>query len=140
MLIAEERTLIEAVEFVHSNGVRDANIRLDQWLLDSERSARLSDFNSSGYDKCPPLGLESEKAIRNEAPSHFMPRDPSGNNSVRSDLFAVGSALYELEHGSAPYADIEEGIYHRTLHCSRLSVSVKHATGMYHLGSMERHF
>nr|POF04438.1 isoform 2 of cbl-interacting serine/threonine-protein kinase 8 [Quercus suber] len=106
--------MIEAVQFIHSKGVRHSDLRLDQWLLDSGTNARLSDFNSSGYDECPAFGLNSEKALGNEDPSHFMPRDPSEDNTIRSDLFALGSALYEIEHGSAPFADaVDETITQR---------------------------
>ena len=30
------------------------------------------------------------------------------DNTVHSDLFALGSALYELEKGSAPFAELPE--------------------------------
>lgn len=102
------KQMIQAVEFVHSKGVRHSDIRLEQWLLDSEMNVQLSDFNSSGHDECLSLGLRCERALGNEAPSHFMPRDPSDDNSVLSDLFALGSALYELEQGSSPYAGEDE--------------------------------
>lgn len=102
------KQMIEAVEFIHERGVRHSDLRLDQWLLDSGVNARLSDFNASGYDECPTYGLRGEKALGLEDPSHFMPRDPSEDNSVRSDLFALGSALYEIEHGSAPFAGADE--------------------------------
>ncbi|KAF2769159.1 hypothetical protein EJ03DRAFT_374689 [Teratosphaeria nubilosa] len=102
------KQMIEAVQLVHSKGVRHSDIRLDQWLLDSEMNARLSDFNASGYDECPAFGLHGEKAIGDEAPSHFMPRNSSGDNSIRSDLLALGSALYEIEQGSSPFAGADD--------------------------------
>lgn len=102
------KQMIEAMDFVHSKGIRHSDIRLEQWLLDSEMNARLSDFNSSGYDECVSLGLKRQRALGNEAPSHFLPRDPSDDNSVLSDLFALGSALYELEQGSSPHAGEDE--------------------------------
>ncbi|PPJ53239.1 hypothetical protein CBER1_11889 [Cercospora berteroae] len=102
------KQMVEAVQFVHSKGVRHSDIRLDQWLLDSEMNARLSDFNASGYDEYPAFGLHSEKALGIEDPSHYMPRDSSEDNSVRSDLFALGSALYEIERGSTPFADADD--------------------------------
>jgi hypothetical protein len=43
-----------------------------------------------------------------ETASHFMPRDPDEDNSVRSDILALGSALYELEHGTAPYTGLDD--------------------------------
>ena len=98
--------MVEAVEFVHGKGIRHSDIRLDQWLLDSEMNARLSDFNASGYDECPSFGLQGVKAVGNEDSSHFLPRDPCDDNSIRSDLFALGSALYELEHGSTLFSGL----------------------------------
>ncbi|KAI7150527.1 hypothetical protein KC344_g159 [Hortaea werneckii] len=46
--------------------------------------------------------LPGQKAFRLEDPSHFMPRDSCEDNSVRSDLFALASALYGIEFGSLP--------------------------------------
>lgn len=102
------RQIIEGLEVVHQKGVRHADIRLDQWLLDCEWNARLSDFNASGFDTNEALGLEGSKALGLEPPSHFMPRDPTEDSSVRSDLFALGSTLYELEAGSIPFADNDD--------------------------------
>lgn len=102
------KQMVEGVAYVHSKGVRHSDLRLDQWLLDSGMNARLSDFNASGYDECSALGLSGETALGNEGLRHFMPRDALEDNSIRSDLFALGSALYELECGRAPYADVDE--------------------------------
>jgi len=125
------KQMIEAVDFIHSKGVRHSDIRLDQWLLDSGKNARLSDFNSSGYDECPSLGLPGEKALGNEDPSDFMLRDPAEDSSVRSDLFPLGSALYELEHGRAPNAADDEADY-RTVCATRIPVRVRSDAGTYH--------
>ena len=102
------RQMIEAVAFIHSKGVRHSDIKLSQWLLDGELNARLSDFNACGFDSQPGLDLDGSKALGYEQPSHFMPRDPDRDNTVRSDLFALGSALYELERGRCPYAELRE--------------------------------
>ncbi|KAI6874190.1 hypothetical protein KC343_g12329 [Hortaea werneckii] len=104
------KQMIEGVQFIHSKGVRHSDIRLSQWLLDSGINARLSDFNSSGHDECPALVIQGQTALGVEDPSHFMPREYCEDNSVRSDLFALGSALYEIEHGSRPYADEDDDI------------------------------
>ncbi|KAI7104401.1 hypothetical protein KC343_g15680 [Hortaea werneckii] len=107
-LLKWARQMIEGVQFIHSKGVRHSDIRLSQWLLDPQMNARLSDFNSSGYDECPAQGLPGQKALGVEDASHFMPRDCCEDNSVRSDLFALGSALYEIECGNAPFADQDD--------------------------------
>lgn len=100
--------MIERVQYIHSKGVRHSDIRLNQWLLDHGMNARLGDFNSSGYDECSVLDLPGQKAIGIEDPNHFMPRDSCEDNSVRSDLFAFGSALYEIEYGRVPFTDEDD--------------------------------
>jgi len=104
------RQMIEAVAFIHSKGVRHSDIKLSQWLLDKELNARLSDFNACGFDEQPALDLDGIKALGYEQPSHFMPRDPARDNTIRSDLFALGSALYELERGKCPYTEVREDL------------------------------
>lgn len=84
-------------------GVRHSDFRLEQWLLDETFDARLSDFNASGYDRNTEIGLEGSEAIGAENASHFMPRDHAHDNTVESDLFALGSTLYELITGKEPY-------------------------------------
>ncbi|KAK4892062.1 hypothetical protein LTR27_009412 [Elasticomyces elasticus] len=107
-LLKWSKQMIEAVEYVHSKGVRHSDLRLEQWFLDSGMNARLSDFNASGYDAYPALDLPAESAVGLETASHFLPRNPDGDSTVRSDLFALGSALYELENGSSPFAGADE--------------------------------
>lgn len=86
-------------------GVIHSDFRLEQWLLDETFNARLSDFNASGYDRNMEIGLEGSEALGAEDASHFMPRDDIDGNTVESDLFALGSTLYELITGKAPYED-----------------------------------
>ena len=101
------KQMIEGLEFIHRKGVRHSDIRLDQWLVDSESNVHLSDFNAAGHDENTELNLQATKALGNEEPSYFMPRDECEDNTRRSDLFALGSTLYELEYGSAPYAELD---------------------------------
>ncbi|QSS52371.1 hypothetical protein I7I53_07987 [Histoplasma capsulatum var. duboisii H88] len=97
--------MVESVAYIHSKGVRHSDIRLDQWLVDANLNARLSDFNASGFDYQPGLGLKQTQAQGLESPSHYLPRDPEADSTVESDLFALGSALYELVTGCRPYED-----------------------------------
>lgn len=102
------RQIIESVAFIHMMRVRHSDLRLDQWLLDNEMNARLSDFNGSGYDARAALGLEGSKAVGNEESSYFLPRDPAADNTNETDLFALGSVLYELVVGHRPYKDLDD--------------------------------
>ncbi|EEQ31276.1 conserved hypothetical protein [Microsporum canis CBS 113480] len=101
--------MIEGIAYVHSKGVRHADIRLDQWLLDGTFTARMSDFNASGFDPQPGLGLDGKLALGLEKPSHYLPRDPEVDSTVQSDLFALGSSLYELMAGRSPYEELDDG-------------------------------
>lgn len=95
--------MIESVAYIHSKGVRHSDFRLDQWLVDEDLNARLSDFNASGFDDQLDLGLKGKPAQGLEIVSHCLPRDPEADNTVESDLFALGSTLYELLAGQTPY-------------------------------------
>lgn len=100
--------MIQSVAYIHSKRVRHSDLRLDQWLVDAGLNARLSDFNASGYDDQPDLGLKGRPAQGLESPSHYLPRDPGADNTVESDLFALGSTLYELVAGRKPYEGMSD--------------------------------
>ena len=97
------RQIIESAEYIHTMGVRHSDFRLEQWLLDETLDAKLSDFNASGYDRNVELGFEGSEAMGAEGASHFLPRNAADDNTVKSDLFALGSTLFELITGGAPY-------------------------------------
>lgn len=99
------RQIIESAEYIHTMGVRHSDFRLEQWLLDEMLNAQLSDFNASGYDSNAELRLRGSEAIGAENASHFLPRDCTHDSTVESDLFALGSTLFELMTGKAPYDD-----------------------------------
>ncbi|PKS12500.1 hypothetical protein jhhlp_000707 [Lomentospora prolificans] len=102
--------LVESVAYIRSKGVRHADLRLDQWLLDENLLPHLTDFNGSGFDSRPELGLDSTPATSIECASHCLPRDLEKDSTVESDLFALGSPLYELMTNSRPYDGEEDGV------------------------------
>ncbi|CAG8007858.1 unnamed protein product [Penicillium salamii] len=90
--------MLEAVVVIHSYGVIHSDLALRQFFLDDELNLRLGDFNSS---QCPGhIALGYEKA------SHCLPRDYDLPNTEASDIFALGSTLYELVAGKAPYGEL----------------------------------
>ncbi len=97
------RQMIESVAFIHGMGVRHSNLRLEKWALDSTMNARLSDFSSAGFDGNPELGIKGSQAEGVETISHHLPRDRAEDSTVHTDLFALGSALYELVSGKLPF-------------------------------------
>lgn len=102
------RQLVSSVAYIHSKGVRHADLRLDQWLLDEGLDAYLTDFNGSGFDAQPELGFERTLATGIESASHCLPRDFAQDSTVKTDLFALGSSLYELETSTTPYQGMDD--------------------------------
>ncbi|KAF5016755.1 hypothetical protein F66182_11453, partial [Fusarium sp. NRRL 66182] len=95
--------------------VRHADLRLEQWLLDQSLQPHLADFNGSGFDGNLDLGLESTAATSLESVSHRMPRDFDKDSTVESDLFALGSTLYELGANSGPFEGQDDNIIEANL-------------------------
>ncbi|KAJ5708645.1 hypothetical protein N7488_008446 [Penicillium malachiteum] len=112
-LVAEERTDLEGIDLKNYQGVIDLNYYpegdlaelLGQILIDDEDNAPLSDFNASQYPDNLALGYEKA--------THCLPRGYEAPNTVSSDLFALGSTLYEPVTGHVPYeelyANVREG-------------------------------
>jgi serine/threonine protein kinase len=90
--------ILEAVVVIHSHGIIHSDLALRQFFLDDELNLRLGDFNSSQYPGHLALGYEKA--------SHCLPRDYDLPNTEVSDIFALGSTLYELVAGKAPYSEL----------------------------------
>lgn len=94
------RQIIEAMVLVHEKGIVHSDLALRQFFLDSDLNVRLGDFGASGYPGQEALGMEGA--------SHCLPRNPDEPNTFVSDLFALGSTLYELGVGDSPYCGLKD--------------------------------
>lgn len=90
----------EALAFIHSRGVIHCDIHPSNFLLDNALDLWLCDFSGSLYGNLDGAGMES---IR-----FFLPRDAVAIPSVKSDLFALGSAIYYIMLGREPYDALSE--------------------------------
>lgn len=88
-----------ALQYVHSYGVFQVDIGAHD-MLDWGENVKLSDFAGSSIDGSEPLILPS---VHSEHPSC-----PSTTPSVQSELFALGSTLYEIETTRQPYYDQDD--------------------------------
>ncbi|KAH0559428.1 hypothetical protein GP486_004062 [Trichoglossum hirsutum] len=91
------RQLAESLRFVHSKGVLHGDICCNNVFLDENLDLRLGDFGGSSIDGRP--------AVLCYEASHRHPDiSLKGNISLKSEFFALGSTIYEIMTGSAPYA------------------------------------
>lgn len=83
----------DGVVLLHAHDVIHADLRPDNMLLDDQLHLRLIDFSGCSLRGTPALSYESA--------AFYMPRTPENSNgkvgcSVVTDLFALGSTLYQI--------------------------------------------
>lgn len=81
--------IAEGLQYIHSRGVKQVDIGTYNVLLDWQDNAKLSDFAGSSLDGSEPTVAPGAHATH--------PRLSVSNPSVHSELFALGSLLYEME-------------------------------------------
>lgn len=100
----------EAVGLVHACGIIHGDIKPSNFLVDEHLRLRLIDFSGSSIDDQPALVVENAR--------FFLPRNRrEDESSVLTDLFALGSTIYEIMTTQQPYEDLdEEGVEVRYIH------------------------
>jgi len=91
----------EAVALLHSYKIIHADIKPQNMLLDKRLGLKLIDMSGSSIDGKRPLTLEST--------SFFLPRNMTAPMpcSVLTDLFALGSSIYQIITRALPYGEID---------------------------------
>ncbi|KAI9807637.1 MAG: hypothetical protein M1825_005578 [Sarcosagium campestre] len=107
-LLAWARQAAQAIEFCHSRGVLHGDIRCANFLLDHSLSLKLGDFTGSSVDESGSLSYyntayllpESLEYTKIDAMTHII--------NTKTEIFAFGSALYEMVAGHKPYSELSE--------------------------------
>lgn len=93
--------IAQAFRHIHSCGVMQVDIGTYNVLLDWNEDVKLSDFAGSSLDGSEPTVAPSAHSTH--------PKFPITQPSIQSELFAVGSMLYEMETTFEPYHDKNDG-------------------------------
>ena len=90
--------ILETIVFIHSRGILHGDISCNNIFLDENLNAKVGDFAGSSID-----GLDSLVCYetRYDHPS-------TEKVSFKSEIFALGSLMYEILTGSRPYEDLSD--------------------------------
>lgn len=90
--------IAEAVDLLHRNGIIHCDIKPRNFLLDAALNIKIFDFSGSS--------LHGSKPASSEGTRFYLPRHRREQPTVATDLFALGSTLYELFQGASPYEEV----------------------------------
>lgn len=94
------RDITDALRHLHSLGIVHADVRIDNVLFDDQGLAILCDFSAASPCGEPNLVF----------PDLPLPvNGPSATLSEASDMFAMASLIFQMEHGAAPELSFANG-------------------------------
>ena len=89
---------IDAIITIHTYGIIHSDISARNFLVDDDLSIKLCDFAGSGIN-------DLESLVGEESAYHSSPSLP---RTFQTDIFALGSLIYEISTGIRPFADIDD--------------------------------
>ena len=90
----------EALQILHAHRIIHCDINPENFLLDSTLRLRIIDFSGSS--------LDGKWASAFESVRFCLPRPWEEQSTIVTDLFALGSTIYEIMTGQPPYEDLPE--------------------------------
>ena len=94
----------EGTVYIHSLGVLHCDINVNNLLLDKNLNVKLADFQGRymSSDRITLLdGLSSENV------KSSMPRSNNNHADQKTDIFALGSAIYHIMTGHEPFPELD---------------------------------
>ncbi|KAL8648015.1 MAG: hypothetical protein Q9210_005227 [Variospora velana] len=101
------RQATEAVAVTHRAGVIHCDINMNNLLIDADLTVKLCDFQGR---LLRPDGSVYKDGLSRENTKSWMPRADPNHSDRKTDIFALGSALYYIMLGHEPFPDLSS--YH----------------------------
>ncbi|CAK7214943.1 hypothetical protein SCUCBS95973_002308 [Sporothrix curviconia] len=99
------RQTAEGVALLHAHNVIHADLKPTNLLLDADLNVRIADFGGCSLLGQRPYILESGPFY---LPAAWREKDALGC-SVATDIFGLGSCIFQIVPGKQPYDDMEDG-------------------------------
>lgn len=90
----------ESLHLLHSHGVIHSDFKPQNLLLDSNSRLKIIDFPGSSFDGIVGSAIENTR--------FFLLRPLTEPPTVRTDLFALGSTVYEIMTDRQPYEELSD--------------------------------
>ncbi|KAF2226984.1 kinase-like domain-containing protein [Elsinoe ampelina] len=91
---------LESVDLLHTHDVIHSDLKAENFLVDAQLRLRITDFSGSSTPDRVGTAVESAR--------HFLPRKWEDPPTIATDLFALGSTIYEIVTGVQPYAALHD--------------------------------
>jgi len=96
--------VLDALEYIHSNGVVHRDIKPENIMVDAEDNIKLIDFGIAGDSAARRLTYANFTATLG-TPNYISPEQVKGKRGDgRSDIYAMGVILYEMLSGKLPFS------------------------------------
>ncbi|KAL2868914.1 protein kinase family protein [Aspergillus lucknowensis] len=89
----------EGLQYIHEKGIIHADIGCHNLLIDRSGHIKFIDFAGSSLDGNEPLVCYEWCSYR-----------PCAALDIKTDIFAFGSTLFEIETGNLPFHELQEGL------------------------------
>jgi len=95
--------VLEALEYIHENGVVHRDLKPENIMLDEHDNVKLIDFGIAGDTAAKRLTYANLTAALG-SPNYISPEQAKGKRGdARSDIYAMGVILYEMLTGVVPF-------------------------------------